>query len=426
MAGLCAYTALFIVAPVQGLDPVSLTGDSRSYKLLAENILRVGTFSLSLEAPYAPESFRSPGYPLFLSGLYGLVQHWAAVLLLQAALLSVVPVLLYLLMKPYHERAAWWGSIIFIFEPTRLFLSVSLLSDALFAALFLGSLLLLERARMRASWRHAALAGALLGISMLVRPIAMFLPALYVAYLAFFMRPWKESARFVAVLVLSAAIMVSPWALRNYAHFGSSQISSVGAANLMLYNAPEFVRAYPSERGTALLEQFKLRHESLPERELLSLSRAGEFTAAFKEVIRGQEVSYLAFHAVKTLPFFITDGLREIARLMGVEFGAMPNYTSALLRGDWALLGQYLAQGGLATVLLVAGSGAWALATALCAWILWRALRGKEEYMWVFFAALVVYFALLTGPVSNARYRLPVEGFIIVAAAAVLLDKSKK
>lgn len=419
--GLCALTALFFITQSQDLSLIELTGDSKAYQLLAHNVLEHGAFSLSKEAPYAPESFRAPGYPLFLASLLSMLGSFGAVLVAQALIVSVAPGLLYLLIEPYHKSAAWWGSVVFMLEPTRLFLSSSLLSDALFSCLLLGSLVFLDRASRHGSWRFMALAGVALGLAILVRPVAMFLPLLYVVYVALSVRPWRQTLCMGAIFLVAVGMFVSPWIARNYALFGSIQISAVGSANLMLYNAPEFVRAYPSERGAALVEQFRARQESLPQEEVLSLSRAEEFTSAFREVVAGQELAYAFFHIAKTVPFFITDGLRDMVRLLGVELGASPNYTSALLRGEWLLFAQYVVQGGLATALLVVGSAFWAAVACLWALTSGRALLGRVDRAWLFFAALVLYFALLTGPVSNARYRLPVEGFLLAGATVSVL-----
>lgn len=412
---------------IKGLDMVRLTGDARGYQILATHLLEQSAFTFSTTTPFAPESFRAPGYPFFLSILYALCRSWIAVLFVQTILVSIAPVLLYVLFKSYSERAAWWGAVIFVFEPTRLFFSASLLSDAFFTSLFLGSLVLLERGRMHKKSLLIVSSGVVLGVSVLVRPIAVFLPALYAGYVL--IAPGMSAGvRFKkAVLLLCAtAVIVFPWMLRNHEFFGSWGVSSVGAANLMIYNAPAYLADYPDMKGEAVLAAFKAEQDSLPRDEALSLSRVPVFTSNFREVIRGHEYTYLFFHVAKTVPFFLTDGLREIARISGVPLVAPPNISSLILSGNMKAIVTYIRTGALAVVLLVIGSGFWFMVTVLYfVGIVVELWTRRLRPLVLLGAVLVLYFALLTGPVSNARYRLPISGVMILGAAALVLNTKR-
>ncbi len=424
-AGLVALAAVYGGAQSRGLNPLAFMGDVKGYLLLAENLYEHGVFSLSLEEPLMPDSFRAPGYPSFLAALYAVFGSWLMVLVAQSVVVSVAPALLYLVVRPLHERAAWWGSIAFALEPIRLFASSVLLSDALFVCLLLGMLLLFIKAVERSSLALVAGVGLLLGAAILVRPIAQFLPLVLLGYLAFQRVPWRRALPLAAVFLLVCAALVLPWMARNHARFGSWSISSVSTYNLAVYNAPEYARYRPSGERAQILEAFAARQAALPQHEQLSLARAGEFSAVFWDVVRGSEPDYALFHVFKTIPFFLTDGLRDTVRLFGVEL-RMPNITSALLSGKVGELGASLRGDWLSVALLVAGSGTWALVLCLCAWLIYLCLRGRADKRWLFFAALALYFALLTGPVSNARYRLPAEGFLFVGAAATVLMIRKR
>lgn len=400
----------------KGLDPVALTGDSKGYILLAQNLLDHRVFSLADAPPYAPESFRSPGYPVFLAGLFALVGTSTFALFVHALIMSLAPMFLYLLARPYHERSAFWAAVVFAFEPVRLFLAASFLSDSFFTVLFLASLVALERGRERGSHRWIAASGILLGTMILVRPIAIFLPIVYAAYLLVQSDRFRRGAQHALLACVLALVIVSPWMYRNHVVFGSWNISSVGNANLMLYNAPEFLKWHPDAGAQSVLDAFNAEQALLPRAEALSLARSGVFTDTFRDIIRGNEASYLFFHLFKTVPFFVTDGLRDTLRLMDVEIGTMPNISTALMRGDVATLFTYLLSGGLPIMLLVIGSGFWAIVTLLFASESIRALIRRDLFP-LFLTLLICYFAFLTGPVSNARYRVPAEGLIFFLAA---------
>lgn len=429
VANISACVVLVLTAWHQGLDPVSLTGDAKGYLLLAQNLLTTHNFSFSTQAPFALESFRSPGYPFFLALLHALFGSWLSALFVQAAVVSVAPALLYVLFRSYHERAAFWGSIVFAVEPIHLFLSVSFLSDALYVCLFLLSLVLLEQGVRHESRHYFVMSGLVLGISIMVRPIGIFLPILYIGYMFLGNRFSRQGIASVAIFGISCLIIVFPWMLRNHANFGSWNISSVGSANLMIYNAPAFLQYRPDVHGQEIMERFQQEQNALPRNDALSLSRSDVFISTFLDVIRGHEISYGVFHVVKTLPFFVTDGLRDTARLFNVDIGSMPNISTALLRGDIRLVAQYLHAGGLAVILLVLGSGFWTIITLLYGYAIVITLWKRLYALTFLFVVPTMYFALLTGPVSNARYRLPIEGILLVAAVfagITLAERYKK
>src|SRR3989344_3594194 len=260
LISLCTTLAGFAIvvgmAYAKSLDPISLTGDSKGYILLAQNLLEHHVFSLS-EPSYAPESFRSPGYPVFLAGLFALFGVSLMALFVHALIMSLAPILLYLLTRPHHERAAFLGAIVFAFEPVRMFLSSSFLSDALFTVLFLASLIALEKGRESASWRWFGASGLLLGMMILVRPIAIFLPLVYGAYIFIRVRPLPTAVLRATVVAGLSLVVIFPWIYRNHVVFGSWNVSSVGAANLVLYNAPEFLKWKPDPSAQAILDAFK-------------------------------------------------------------------------------------------------------------------------------------------------------------------------
>ena len=427
LAGVLSFVALTFIYSAQEKSIIDITGDSKGYMMLAENLLDNHVFSVSSEPPFDPESFRSPGYPAFLALLFGLTNNWFLVLLVQVLLVSVAPVLLYLLVSPYHERAAWYSSLIFALEPTRLFTSANLLSDALFTCVFLCSLVLLEYARRKNTFLPFVGVGVVVGLSIWIRPIAVFLPIVFALYVWWSTSSWKRGIALGFLLIVVAYAAVFPWMLRNHAKFNSLGISSVGSANLMLYNAPTFATHLKDAEVSKKVADFRAEQTALPREDALSLARSDRFTDAFRDTISGHEFAYVLFHVGKTIPFFVTDGLREIARLSGVKGAPSFNITGALFHGDIGAIINYFKQGGISIVLLIIGSCFWALTTLLFfLGAFGSVIEGRNSKFVLFLAALVLYFALLTGPVSNARYRLPVSGLMIAIAATILIKPSMK
>jgi len=421
VATLISCGALVYFAKNAGLDPVRLTGDANGYVKLAYNLLNNGVFSIEPVEPFFPQSFRTPGYPTFLAGLLAIFSSEILVLFVQGLIVSAAAPFLYLLFRPYHERGAFWGSLIFALEPVHLFLSASFLSDALFTTLFLLSLLLLEYVRLHASFTGCAVVGVVSGLLILVRPIAILLPLLYALYLIVRYTNLRKAILGALLVCVFALLTVFPWAYRNHRHFGSWSLSSVSSFNLVFYNASEFLKWKPNDSAKATLDAFRTEQGSLNSSYAFSLYRAGAAKDIFVQTIGGHEIEYALFHVAKTIPFFISDGLRDTIRLFKVDLGTPPNITTAVLRGDIATVFSYVTHGGLGILLLAIGSGFWAVILLLFGFESIRALVRREWFPTLFIITLVAYFALLTGPVSNARYRLPVEGFILVFASISLV-----
>jgi len=86
-----AFFWLRSVTHAHGGEMVFLTGDSGAYKLYAENLLQYHVFSFSKDAPFYPDSLRTPGYTIFAALLFSVTRSWDVAILLQGILVSVAP-----------------------------------------------------------------------------------------------------------------------------------------------------------------------------------------------------------------------------------------------------------------------------------------------------------------------------------------------
>ena len=411
--------ALVFLAHSRGLNPLTLTGDSKGYVLLAQNLIDHHVFSMSSRAPFELESFRAPGYPTFLAMVFSLFGFTLISLFVHALITSLAPIFLYILIRPLHEKTAFWASIVFIFEPVRIFLSASFLSDAFFTTIFLATLVLVTSVKEGNVLYRSVCTGLLLGACILVRPIAIFLPLLFAVYIVYDLRFSKRAFLAGLLVGIGALVAIFPWIYRNHSLFDSWNISSVGVANLALYNAPEFLKWQPSSAGERLLEQFRAEQARLPHHEALSLARSDTFEDTFLEIIRGHELQYMYFHVFKTIPFFITDGLRDTVRLFKIDIGSMPNLSTAIMNRDFQTFLSYLLSNNIAVVLLVFGSTFWASIFVLFVFWALRALVRCDSIA-LFLFLIFCDLAALAGPVSIARFRMPVEGLLIASAGLIL------
>jgi hypothetical protein len=152
--------------------------DCAEYYRVAQNVARHGVFSQSPEPPLTPDTWRTPGYPLFLAAVMLVLGDSPGALVIVQQLLSVLNVLLV-----YRIARSWMGSgravavaALFLVEPYHLFYSLWLLSTTLFVTVLLLAWLVWIRGLRSGRWWWFGLLGAAGGVLVLVRPIAALIP----------------------------------------------------------------------------------------------------------------------------------------------------------------------------------------------------------------------------------------------------------
>jgi hypothetical protein len=177
-------------------------------------------YDIQLAPSQIPEAgylttFRAPGYPFFLAGLYlivGIPSRLAATRVLQAFLTATLGPLTALLASRagLSRRAALLSGIAIGVYPILWMYPLGLGSENLFMPLLLVACLLLLRAVRRETFPILVASGLALGAAILTRPaLALFLPlaGLWI---------WKHAGLRSAVLTTSAAVAILiPWSVRN-------------------------------------------------------------------------------------------------------------------------------------------------------------------------------------------------------------------
>jgi 4-amino-4-deoxy-L-arabinose transferase-like glycosyltransferase len=196
--------------------------DSFTYLRPAQNILRgLGFFA----EPDAVETMRTPGYPLLLAA-FG--TNALPVIVLQHLLNVALCYGVYLVARRRVSRLAGLvAGLLLAFDTPTIHLANKILTETLFTAgLFALFVLALEG-------RQLFSAGALTGVLVLIRPLAIAYFAVLAAYFVLRRIRWPKVAMFVCVsLVLPIA-----WAARNAAQTGVFTVASISGANLLEYRA---------------------------------------------------------------------------------------------------------------------------------------------------------------------------------------------
>jgi len=393
-------------------------GDSPGYYRLAENLSQRSVYSQAYAEPYIPDAARTPGYPLFVAAVFTAAgPSLVAVAVAQSLLHGLSGLLVARLGETWFRsaRIGAAGALLWAVAPVPSVFCGILLTETLFTPVFLFALLMLSEP----SLRRAALAGAALGLGILIRPIASLVwPALLPAF--FPGNTWRRALANFAVFSAAAAAVLAPWLIRNAAVFGQPALSSVQGVNI-LYNT---VSGYIAWRdgltlGEARDATERMYREYLEERGIqpsnpVEVSDAQ--SALAMDILRSNPIPILWFNAVDSL-----NGFRPGASYVFIFLSPDTLDSDDTLEGE---LSPAMSNLGRPEILLMtlALSAFYVFLFLLAAVGIVSLVRGKKWLALMLFglpAAVLIY---LPGISSNARFRIPIEPLLCLLAAAALSE----
>ena len=191
----------------------------------ATTLVESGTFGF---LPGVPSAYTQPLYAWFLAGLYWPFGHsWLAVGLAQT-LVAVATALLVLAIgtRLHSVRVGVLAALLTTLHPYVIWHDVhvnrELLDGFLLAAITLTALIAYERR----SAGYAVLTGALTGVAILGNSRLILLPLVLAPYLVWRLRPVRRGVLVAVLTCVAAAVVVTPWALRNHAQVGCFAITT--------------------------------------------------------------------------------------------------------------------------------------------------------------------------------------------------------
>ncbi|MCC7105557.1 MAG: glycosyltransferase family 39 protein [Chloroflexi bacterium] len=215
-----ALAATLIRASFSFRAPPFITNDSLSYLLPGWQLARGGPLDTIFKRP--------PGYSVFVAAALWVFgsQDVTGLLVLQHLAGVVTALLAFALGRLWAGRGAGVvaGALTALSGPL-LVTEQYVMSETLFGLLVTAMHLGLLHALLRRSTRSLAIAGVLLGLAALTRPVAQIvLPLAVVAVVVAFPR-WKAALRGALVIASMYAVTVLPWMVRNQVVQGSFSIA---------------------------------------------------------------------------------------------------------------------------------------------------------------------------------------------------------
>jgi len=391
-------------------------GDSQSYVSIAETMLEAHRYAKSPDA--APESGRLPGYPSFVAVLLWLFGTPLAVLVVQI-LCSVASALciVHIGERLFSTSVGFIAAVLFALDPNVVVLSLSTLSDILFVfTLLISSVLLLDD---ELTYRRALFGGVILGACSLVRPVGIFLIPLFVLWFIYRYHTQPRRALILSAIILGmVALFITPWLIRNYQLTGRFTFNTAGTYNLLFYNAVEF-EAFRTHRSSTevrseIIAQFPAGDPAL----LDSFVYVEQQKAMIRSYLLPHISQYAIFHIFKTAPFFIGSSIAAAEDQLKASGALAPSSARTANLSSLVLSGRFheALAALFANPLIAAEQCFWILITVVMFASVCVALVRRSNHMpaVLFCAAIVGVLAILTGPVSMPRYRVPAEPFMLL------------
>jgi 4-amino-4-deoxy-L-arabinose transferase-like glycosyltransferase len=409
---------------------------------LAQNLLHHHAFSLSSSAPFLPNTFHVPLYPLFLAILLAVSQSPIFIVFGHVFLSLLVLYLFYrLALKLFGRPTALLAATFFAVEPLCVFQSLVGQNETLFLAFFFAALLALVNFSRSGKLSVLAFSGAVFGLAVLTRPVAQF--AFIVAAAAAAIFGWRHFPRLkilkpLAVLILSFFLILSPWLIRNYYHFKTPQFSFLGGYTFYLYNVGDFLASKESGYGSVAARDEKraeLRQAFLKTLNDPGITRVDEdvsallpyqnrFYAEGLKLVASDPVGYLKYQLLFTFSGMLNDGYRDILNAARVTHYPMTHFLTQLLKpADLRPQGTVYFQ-GLWSYGLLASEAVWFLIYVII-FLYLSALAIKRKWLLFSWSAMmflwVMFFNGVASSLSSGRYHFPSVPFLLLLLAAAII-----
>jgi len=396
------------------------SNDSPQYLTAAANLQQYHRFAEYEGNPPVSSMFKMPGYPVFLLFTNTVsTAPWFTALVQNVLLLLTVVVAYAVILRLWGTTIAFWAALLYGVEPFSSFQANLIMTDTLFTLLLVFGFYGFVRARQETLWRWPVFGALCFAAATYVRAVGIYLVVLLALWWAVELLRERRGFRQMAAVAIFLAVvvgMLAPWVVKNGRQFGLWKLSTQPNFNLYLYQASYALaqregRSVGEVRGELIVALDALPQDvALRDRFLGTRSR---------EILWENLRWFLPVYAVKAVPFFIQSGWRDIVEVAGFPSTNRPvDFGGALLRRQWGTISSGLRQFDAPSVAHVLGALLWGFISvlAVCAPVLsWRRDRANFSSV-LLLCTIILLFALLTSPISHARYRQPVQPWMFALA----------
>ncbi len=402
--------------------------DSLEYHTAAITILEEHRFALENGAP--PEALRTPGYPLFVAGIYAIFgYHPWIVLLFQIILDTLACFLLFrAFSRIFNSHLAYIAAIIYAIDPYVIMYDSFLFCDSFFVFLLITGLFIFSYIvqAQRSNKKHLFLIflmGLLMGIMSMVKPIALYLPLVIIIYSMMASRSHRlNSVKHSLLILLGFGIIITPWIFRNYEIFGEPSFSTPGDFNLLaLTVTPMEMKRQDMDdvnvvRAALFLEaDDMMRADNYDPERLNEFQRAKYWRKLALRYIFSDPMGALYTYGRGILDIFLNLETSAFSKMLHIP---MTRFDMKSYSNIFELVRDFVLKKGIVGIIVGGIAGLFLLLTYLSTFLgiclSWR----KLNHSYIVYCLLIVgYFIILTGAAGLARFRLPIIPFYLIFTA---------
>ncbi|MBI1956895.1 MAG: glycosyltransferase family 39 protein [Candidatus Niyogibacteria bacterium] len=407
------------------LDPRRLTTDAREYYTLATNMVERGVFSRMEQAPFIPDRFRTPAYPLVV-GAFAKVFGGIGVLLVFQIFLSYISAIGVYWITDFlwnSRSVALIAGSAFLSNPLVFILANSVFSETVFLFLLIFGVYYFLRYLRSNSTRLFMLAMALFSFAALTRPIALYLVFAALGYSVLVRFNFKKLVlnTFLFAVIFSAVLF--PWSLRNKLIFGDWHFTTADIINMyylhigQLYAWQNDISFHDAmETLSAMCTPAKLSENF--DGKCVNIEMRRLFMPLLSEIEPATIAKYAALGSIR---YFFNDGFTEFGNwLCRYQCPvASVNIIDALANGGPSILSIMKSKPPVLLSMWIVGKAIWSVIFLSLGFLAWNGRRYVVQREPALFLLMILgYFFLFSIPAWTIRYRVPFDTFIFVFAAA--------
>jgi 4-amino-4-deoxy-L-arabinose transferase-like glycosyltransferase len=376
----------------------SMHHDDRAYDRLALGIARTGAYP---DVGGHATAYRPPGFTYLLGAVYAVVGRGHARVVAGRMVEAVLGVIIVALLgalaaRLFDRRTAFCTMVLAAVYMPLVTAGTSLLAEPLTVVLELGAITAILAWRRHGQLRWLVAAGAMGGALTLTRSNAFVVViALAAGVWPFRRRLTPVSLKPVAVLLLTAALTVAPWTVRNAVvlHSFIPVSDETGGTLAGTYN-PVSASDSPAPAFWHLLPQ-------IPQYATQTRALADGPEAPFQSRLVHLALQYIRHHPL--YPFKV--GYYNTLRLFGLNSLRLSAYTASVA----GITSAGVSDAGVVSFWVV---GALALAAALNS----RVRKRIPGFIWLATGLLFLSIVLINS--EAPRLRLPLDPFVLLLAGA--------
>lgn len=362
-----------------------------------------------------PETFRTPGYPVFLSFFEWLGLSTPAAIPAQCFLAGLNVLIVFILARHLlnHNLAAITAAAIVALHPADILASQSILSETLFTALLMGGVCLCVVGYKNLAW--AMLGGLLIGAATIVRPISILL-GLAIAIWLVVCKHNKIAVAAAMCTLVGSMVIPAGWIYRNHQIGLGYQISTVPSINGLFYTSTYIDIAKAGgdlQKDWPAAVKLRMNQLALTPADMNLYTAMNQLTA---KTIKENPKIFVKLMGRSAIKFFTDHSTGS----MMTRFGRLYQPTGLkdrLLKGDFSLKGIHDPQAFYLAVSWTLWNLALTAGMVLGCFVL---LIQRNVKTILLAGGIILYFVLTTQLNGLERFRIPVIGMQAILVASLL------